>query len=357
MRDRADGCRGSTADVRVPKSDPRSAGTSAWAQARALAGPRSRIERTKARRYRTRRVFNAVVTIVIAAGAATTSTQLSAASPTAAGVGLLVCAGVVVVGIRRVLADSRLVNQATSAARRLASVARSAFADVDEAAAGAFLASDNGHGDVGYWMALALTRRRTAAALVQLSGRQCWWHDVQLHADPAITFDHVGVGDSGVVIVQDLLMSTQARLTVDGVQGLSYAGYPIGGSGAAPFMSWQMRAASTVARAAGVPLSTVTSIALVANAELIDEWGARTEIEQFRHTEGLVGLTYGTAPQLAAALVTDCHLDADVVALALQELAEAIEPNVDNILSHQSAGRARSVRRRDRWSYLEARHG
>jgi hypothetical protein len=257
-----------------------------------------------------------------------------------------------------VLADSRRVTEASRAASSLAAVAASSFSDFDDAASQRLVAAHPNLRDVGYWLALALTRRRTAVALRRLAPAQCWWHDVQLATDRSIVFDHVGVSGSGAVFVHDVVVSRGQALTVDGVNGLSYAGYPIGGPGAELLMAWQLRAASTLARAVGLPLSAVTVIAVVDGADLLDVWGARTEIERLSHTESLVALTYCRSQQLPAALLTDCHLEPDVAALAAHQLTEAIA-TAEDVIHRPAAARTMGLpyRRRCGLCDPEVRHG
>jgi hypothetical protein len=141
-------------------------------------------------------------------------------------------------------------------------------------------------------------------------------------------------------------MPGPSPLTVDANAGLSFGGVPITGFGSADVMAWQLRAGSSAARAAGLGLDSVTSIAVVTNAPLIDVWGAPTNVERLQHHRGLARLTYCVAAQLPAALVFDVELDADAAVLAVHQLAEGLRPAAETF--HRSpiapAGAARRRR-------------
>lgn len=100
----------------------------------------------------------------------------------------------------------------------------------------------------------------------------------------------------------------------------------------------------------GWGLDSVTSIAVVNNAPLIDLWGAPTGVERLQHHQGLARLTYCVAAQLPAALVFDVDLDADAAILAAYQIAEHLRPAVETV--HCSpiarAGTARRRRRHER---------
>jgi hypothetical protein len=157
--------------------------------------------------------------------------------------------------------------------------------------------------------------------------------------------DHVSVGTNGIVVVHDVVMSTRDTVMVDAVFGLSYRGWQLGTPGAEQLLALQLRAASTIARSAGLDLTHVTSIAVVANANLTDAWGARTEFEHLRHLDGGVAVAYCTPTQLPAALLTQTHLAGDAVVLAAHETNESISTTLPDVV-HQRTRRA-PFRRRD----------
>jgi hypothetical protein len=205
-------------------------------------------------------------------------------------------------------------------------------------------------GEAAYLFRRAIAAYRASTVLETYAPGLTWWHDVTVVSDPAIMFDHLSVGSAGVVIVQHIVMPTPFPLTVDANAGLSFGAVPITGFGSADLMAWQLRAGSSAARAAGLGLDSVTSIAVVTKAPLIDVWGAPTSVERLQHRQGLARLTYCVAEQLAAALVFDVELDADSAVLAAHQLAEHLRPAAETF--HRSpiapAGTARRRRRHER---------
>jgi hypothetical protein len=181
-------------------------------------------------------------------------------------------------------------------------------------------------GETGYWSARAIAACRASTVIETYAPGSTWWHDVALVSDPAVVFDHIGVGPAGVIIVQHVVMPAPWPLTVDPDAGLSFGGVPITGFGSADLMAWQLRAGSSAVRTAGLRLDSVTSIAVVSNASLIDVWGAPTGVERLQHHQALARLTYCVDSQLPAALVFDVELDADAAVLAVHQLAEGLRP-------------------------------
>ena len=203
-------------------------------------------------------------------------------------------------------------------------------------------------GATAYWVRRAIAACRTSNFLETYAPGLTWWHDVTLVSDPAVMFDHLGVGVAGVVTVQHIVMPTSWPLTVDPDAGLSFGGVPITGFGSADLMGWQLRAGSSAARAAGLGLDSVTSIAVVNNAPLIDVWGAPTGVERLQHHQGLARLTYCVAAQLPAALVFDVALDADAAVLAVHQLAANLRPAAETF-DRSPIARAGTARRRRRY--------
>ncbi len=205
-------------------------------------------------------------------------------------------------------------------------------------------------GEAAYWFRRAIAAYRASTFLETYAPGLTWWHDVTLVSDPAVMFDHLGVGPAGVVTVHHIVMPGPSPLTVDANAGLSFGGVPITGFGSADLMAWQLRAGSSAARAAGLGLDSVTSIAVVNNAPLIDAWGAPTGVERLQHHQGLARLTYCVAAQLPAALVVDVELDADAAVLAVHQLAEGLRPVTEtfNRSPITPAGTARRRRRHER---------
>ena len=202
-------------------------------------------------------------------------------------------------------------------------------------------------GEAAYLFRRAIAAYRASTLLQTYAPGLTWWHDVTLVSEPAVMFDHLGGGPAGVVTVQHIVMPGPSPLTVDANAGLSFGAVPITGFGSADVMAWQLRAGSSAARAAGLRLDCVTSIAVVANAPLIDVWGAPTTLERLQHHHGLARLTYCVAAQLAAALVFDVELDADAAVLAVLQLAEHLRPAAETFHRSPNAP-ARTARRRRR---------
>lgn len=233
---------------------------------------------------------------------------------------------------------------------------RLAGSSLPAAAAAPRIGFDALDGDSAYLFVRAIDAYVAAGILERFAPSVTWWHDVRLAADPAIVFDHLGVGPCGVVTVHHLVMPTPAALTVDTNTGLSCGGVPVDAFGAPDLMAWQLRAASSAARAAGLPLACVTSIAAVGNAPLVDTWGAPTGIERLQHRDGLVRLTYCIAGQLHAALDFDVELDADTAVLAAHQLADALLPANVFHQSPTAALRRRHGGRRYELSHTEVNH-
>ena len=224
---------------------------------------------------------------------------------------------------RQVIATATRLRAAGAAGGRYAALIA---ATLPAAAADPRLGLATLDGEAAYWFGRAIAGHRTATVLEQYLPGLTWWHDVALAADPAAVFDHLGVGTAGIVTVQHIVMPGPAPLTVDPNAGLSCAGVPITGFGTAGLMAWQLRAGSSAARAAGLPLACVTSIAVVSNASLVDTWGAPTGVERLQHRQGLIRLTYCIPEQLPAALLLDVELDPDTAVLAVHQLAEGLRP-------------------------------
>lgn len=221
---------------------------------------------------------------------------------------------------RQVIATASRLRAAGTARRRYAALTATSL---PAAAADPRLGLATLDGAAAYWFGRAIAGHRTATVLEQLPGLT-WWHDVAVAADPAAVFDHLGVGTAGIVTVQHIVMPWPAALTVDPDVGLSCAGVPITGFGAAGLMARQLRAGSSAARAAGLPLACVTSIAVVSNAHLVDTWGAPTGVERMQHRQALIKLSYCIPEQLPAALLLDTQLDPDTAVLAAHQLAEHV---------------------------------
>jgi hypothetical protein len=208
-------------------------------------------------------------------------------------------------------------------------------------------------GDAGYWFRRAIAACRASTILETYAPGLTWWHDVTLVSDPAVMFDHLGVGPAGVITVNHIVMPGPVPLTVDPDAGLSVGGVPITGFGSADLMARQLRAGSSAARAAGLRLDSVTSIAVVNNAPLIDVWGAPTTLERLQHHQGLARLTYCVAAQLPSALVFDVQLDADAAVLAVHQLAEQLRPAAETFHRSPIAPALTARRRRTHGAYQE----
>jgi hypothetical protein len=309
-------------------TDARGAGGLAWARARHLAETRLRRSRSAVRLCRLRRALAGLLGIVIAWSTAAISWQARTQSPVFAGLVLLAGVTMSTLAARRVLTQSRRLRRANSAMRWIRYVSRSPWTDVEAG----LLPAATGQSDIEYWALSAFTHRSTAHALEQLNSEQTWWHDLQLQSDPSLILDHVSVGKNGIIVVHDIVMSTRDALSVDALFGLSYRGWQLGTPGTEQVLALQMRTASTIARAAGLDLPQVTSIAVIANASLMDAWGARTEFEHLRHLEGGVAVIYCTPAQLPAALLTETHLDAEAAVLAAHEIDESISTTLPDVV-------------------------
>ena len=200
-----------------------------------------------------------------------------------------------------------------------------AASSLPDAAAAPQVRFDALHGDSACLLVRAVDAYLAAGIPERFAPSVTWWHDMRLAANPAIVFDHLGVGACGVVTVHRLVMPTPAALTVDTNASLSCGGVPITAFGVPDLMAWQLRAASSAARAAGLPLTCVTSI-VVSNAALVDTWGAPTGVERLQHRDGLVRLPTVSEASCPWHWTSRSNSTPTPTVLAAHQLADALLP-------------------------------